>query len=396
MASLHNLSLSDDEEELELQPEINSTQIADPNLRLVGRFLTNRPIRTYMMMEKIETFWNPVRGVKIQELEPNLFTFQFYHHLDLQRILRKGPWYFDNHLLILDTIPENTNPNLVALQTVPFWIQVHDLPAGYMSEKVGIDIANSIGQFIEYDAKNGSNYLRQFMKIRVLLDVTKPLKRMKKIKMHGGGTSTIKFKYERLGNYCYYCGMLGHIEDYCEKLYSANSDDGTRIWGPELRVEKQRNHGGGDVNKLRDGGITITAPATVTVTKSNGQNEDSGVSNIPNSGALISLLRNPNLLRKSKLDNAAAANSNAHTNDDQLMEENNEVFIANKTKRSREVISENRHIQSSSVVTGKNTHHAQSSSTPSNKAVTISTSMHVPQTNHFLSAEPGIQACREQ
>jgi len=83
MDSLHRLPLSDEEEELEIQPDTLPTQIDDPNLRLVGRFLTNRPIRTYMMMEKIETFWNPVRDVKIEEIKPNLYTFQFFHHLDL-------------------------------------------------------------------------------------------------------------------------------------------------------------------------------------------------------------------------------------------------------------------------------------------------------------------------
>lgn len=38
------------------------------------------------------------------------------------------------------------------------------------------------------------------MRIRVLLDITKPLKRQKKIKKQGGDSSFIKFKYERLGN----------------------------------------------------------------------------------------------------------------------------------------------------------------------------------------------------
>jgi len=105
------------------------------------------------------------------------------------------------------------NTSRIVPKYVPFWIQVHDLPTGFMSEKAGKDIANFMGEFLEYDAKNNSNYLRSYMRIRVLLDVLKPLKRVKKNKKPGGETSIIKFKYERLGNFCYYCGMLGHIED---------------------------------------------------------------------------------------------------------------------------------------------------------------------------------------
>jgi len=158
------------------------------------------------------------------------------------------------------------------------------------------------------------------MRIHVLLDVMKPLKRMKKIKWPGGESNVIKFKYERLGNFSYFCGMLGHIEDYCEKLYSVDSDDGTRFWGPERRVEKKRNNGDG-ASRLRDGGITIIAPASVTVTKCNGNSQ--------NSGTLMNLLRNPNLMRQSNVVNVAVATPMIQTQEDQLMDENTYEIIAN-------------------------------------------------------------------
>lgn len=50
-------------------------------------------------------------GVTIQEIRSGLCTFHFNHHLDLQRILKKAPWYFDSHLLVLDFIPKNDNQN---------------------------------------------------------------------------------------------------------------------------------------------------------------------------------------------------------------------------------------------------------------------------------------------
>ncbi|MCI54010.1 hypothetical protein A2U01_0075257, partial [Trifolium medium] len=37
--------------------------------------------------------------------------------------------------------------------------------------------------------------------------------------------------------FCYYCGLLGHTEDSCDKLYSVKVDDDIREWGPELRPE---------------------------------------------------------------------------------------------------------------------------------------------------------------
>jgi len=57
---------------------------------------------------------------------------------------------------------------------------VHDIPSGIMIEKVETDFVNYIGEFLEYNAKNNSNHLRSYMRIRVMLDFTKPLKRQKK------------------------------------------------------------------------------------------------------------------------------------------------------------------------------------------------------------------------
>ena len=95
----------------------------------------------------------------------------------MQTILKKGPWYFDNNLLILNTLPDNTPEQSLPLQSVPLWVRIHHVLVGFMTERVGKDLGNFIGEFLEYDVKNGVNHLRSYMRIRVLLDVSKPLKR---------------------------------------------------------------------------------------------------------------------------------------------------------------------------------------------------------------------------
>ena len=352
-------------------------------------------------MEKIEIFWNPVKGVKIQEIEPCLYTFQFNHHLDFQRILKKGPWYFDNHLLVLDILLENGKPDQAVLNSVPFWIQVHDIPSGYMTEKTGKDIRNYIGEFLEYDAKNNSNYLRAYMRIRVLLDITKPLKRQKKIKKQGGDSSFIKFKYECLGNFCYYCGCLGHIEDYCEKLYSIESDDGTRLWGPELRVEKhKKTRGGGGTRRNPVHSSNISSPATVTV-PGQGSTTLNAESKTIKSDKLAQLVRNPQLfLPQNSPNEKLKDNGNA----DIIEEENNLAIISSKPKRSRSANDENQGINvtlTQHTLPAEASHGTAHSELISNNKPdshdSKATPMDVTQSStSFLSAEPGSQACRAQ
>ncbi|KAK4420114.1 hypothetical protein Salat_2424300 [Sesamum alatum] len=53
---------------------------------------------------------------------------------------------------------------------------------------------------------------------RVSLDVRRPLFRKTKIRSLGQ-EMVITFAYERLGNFCYLCGILGHMEKFCDLRY---------------------------------------------------------------------------------------------------------------------------------------------------------------------------------
>lgn len=91
-----------------------------------------------IMKERMATVWQPFKGVGIKELKRGLFLFQFFH-IDLQKVLNGGPWYFDSHILLLSPIGENEIPAAqVQLQHVVFWVQIHDIPVCFLG-------AHSIG-----------------------------------------------------------------------------------------------------------------------------------------------------------------------------------------------------------------------------------------------------------
>lgn len=126
--------------------------------------------------------------------------------------------------------------------------------------------------------------------------------------------------------------MLGHIEDYCEKLYSIDSDDGIRLRGSGLRVDKQCSTGSG-VHKLRDGGASVSVPFSVTNPNGNG-NSVTVQSKAADTKLLANLLRNPLLMRQ--LTNINVSDTN-QINEDTTLEENIEAIIGNNLKQSREL-----------------------------------------------------------
>lgn len=246
------MDLNDQFAELDIEEEENSAFVlegegdAETNkyeLCLVGRFLTGKSINVNAMKTKMADVWKPALGVNIKELEVGVFLFQFFHKEDKAWVLRGGPWSFDNAMLVLAEIPNGEDPMSVPLWYLNVWLQIFDLPSGFMSEAVGKLLGNFFGEFLEYDCKNNSSLWREFMRIRVRLDVRKPLKRRKKITKKNGGEVMVSCKYERLGEFCFTCGMLSHTERYCKKFLSRASDEGSQEWGSWLRAPPRRTGG---------------------------------------------------------------------------------------------------------------------------------------------------------
>lgn len=52
-------------------------------------------------------------------------------------VLNGEPWFFDNAMLVVNTISRGEDPIKVPLFELNFWIQLHGLPPGFMYETVG-------------------------------------------------------------------------------------------------------------------------------------------------------------------------------------------------------------------------------------------------------------------
>ncbi|KAK4434325.1 hypothetical protein Salat_0595300 [Sesamum alatum] len=85
-----------------------------------------------------------------------------------------------------------------------------------MTKEVAIWIGNKIGRFVDVDLDANGYVWGASIRIRVAIDITKPLRRALKIRTVLGDEQLVTFTYERLPNFCYLCGRLGHISRSCE------------------------------------------------------------------------------------------------------------------------------------------------------------------------------------
>lgn len=106
------------------------------------------------------------------EVEPNLYLFQFYHELDIKRVMEGSPWSFNRKPLIISRMKEGEVRRSISLNNLDLWVQVYDLRVGFMSERVLKEVGNYIGIFVESCSRNFSSTWKEFLRVRVSIDVT--------------------------------------------------------------------------------------------------------------------------------------------------------------------------------------------------------------------------------
>lgn len=116
-------------------------------------------------------------------------------------------------------------------------------------------IANGVGDFVELPSENSTHDDGMSLRIKIKMDITKPLKRALRVKCVNGEAIMVTFTYERLPNFCYRCGIIGHLLKDCKIQFDIEAACGdvsedSMEWGPWLRAttNPQRNRllGGAD------------------------------------------------------------------------------------------------------------------------------------------------------
>lgn len=184
---MNNVTLEDEEDEgLAFQGDTGIEQgegqgdfIAE--LCLVGRFLSEGVVDFPSMQQTRAALWRPGKGVYIKEVDVNLYVFQFYHEIDIKRVIEGSPWSFNRKALIFARMKEGDIPRAISLNTIDLWVQIHDLRAGFMTENVLREVGNYIGKFVESCPNNFTGVWREYLRVRVTIDLAKSLKRRMKI-----------------------------------------------------------------------------------------------------------------------------------------------------------------------------------------------------------------------
>jgi hypothetical protein len=220
---------------------------------LVGKVWGDKNVNKEAFMSVMSTIWRTAGGVKFRDLKDNMWLFEFTDQVDKMRVMDGRPWSYDRQILVLNEFDGTTPPSQLVFNHSPFWIQAHDMPLICMNKNVGTKIGNSMGELLEVDVAGDGMGWGSYLRLRVNIDITKPLERGRALNLNGK-TSWVEFKYEKLPLFCFRCGRLVHGPRGCPvpPKTRLSAADEPKAWGTWLRAADPRRRGTRGVAGFRE------------------------------------------------------------------------------------------------------------------------------------------------
>ena len=118
----------------------------------------------------------------------------------------------------------------IIMETTLLWVQIWGTPFDMFSPRVAKEVWGKLGEVKEVEWKRRKDDINLFMCVRVVLPISKPLRRGGFLVRSNGECSWVTFKYEWLPMFCHYCGILGHDLKHCAAHYVVEKNGGNIVY----------------------------------------------------------------------------------------------------------------------------------------------------------------------
>lgn len=221
---------------------------------LLGRVLHPRGVSREGLKSALQQVWRTAEGFRVESLGSKTFLFKFASEADKRRILSGGPWHFECALIVLKEPSGIGEITKQAFTHSAFWVQLHNLPVGCMEQETVRMLGEAIGTIEEIDADEEGECIGKYALVRISIDITQPLKKIIYVEQEGEEDIPIPVAYERLPDFRFYCGLMGHPYKKCDK-YKGQARDKLAygVWMQAVQL-----YGRSKVNRSNEKGPNAT------------------------------------------------------------------------------------------------------------------------------------------
>lgn len=89
-------------------------------------------------------------------------------------------------------------------------MQIHNVPEKNLTPETSEMIGKSIGSVVQVAGTEDDGSGSEFLRIRVVIDLSKPFPRFCKLWADGKQIGWVSLRYKRISNFCYWGGRVIH------------------------------------------------------------------------------------------------------------------------------------------------------------------------------------------
>ncbi|MFQ6644988.1 hypothetical protein Gotur_020351 [Gossypium turneri] len=202
-----------------IQLSVKSSMV-EPNGKpsLICSIWTKKSYNQDSFKAQMKSIWKTKEKFEIQLVGQNLFLIMFESEEDLETVMEGQPWLFRKHLIIFDRLIKPMERDQIRLVSSPFWIKIGPCLPEFDKK----DLLHAIG--VTFRGVLKAEIIGEFCRLRIKLNVQKPLRRGIFVSTGNGNKFWIPFKYEKLPTFCFGCKRLGHGLHECTEITPAEKN----------------------------------------------------------------------------------------------------------------------------------------------------------------------------
>ncbi|KAM1084188.1 hypothetical protein PS2_022246 [Malus domestica] len=208
------------EESLELTP-------MEQGVKLVGAVLNAKQLNKWGVRNILWATWKEVGEMQVKWVKDNLYIIIVPDENSARQILSQVPWAVMKKNFSVKRWSQDLALEEIQWELVLFWVQIRGVPLCLSTSSNITRLATAIGQVEEVE---DPSMARGFLRAKVLVDTTKPLITGCWLPRKQKQGTWIEFSYERLQDFCYRCGRIGHMNTDCSFEQHRGGGNGYGDW----------------------------------------------------------------------------------------------------------------------------------------------------------------------
>ena len=199
----------------------------EQGVKLVGKVLSDKTVNKWGVRNILRASWKEMGEIEIKWVRDNVFIITVNDESTAAKILDRVPWGVMKQHFMVKSWSQELALEEVNMYSIPFWIQLRGIPPYLSSDRNLRHIGSLIGIVEEVEDPERA---RGFLRIKVMINTLKPLRAGCWLPREGDKETWVEFRYERLQDFCYKCGRIGHANTECSFDAALGGNAGFGDW----------------------------------------------------------------------------------------------------------------------------------------------------------------------